>query len=165
MGFFDALGKMINGEPVFDANRPSSQTGVTPATLQTAGDPTRHDTGHKVMPEVRVTRVKTSRNGSKMTSYAWVQNESPYAVVLKKFYVMGQGEPMNYQLQSKQGREVRVYNGEIAHGDREREAHLDFHIADNGDYFQQEFDVEFDRQSDGTYLIEEFHPEEHVRDT
>ena len=164
MGFFDAMSKMIKGEPIFDANQaptsaeaPSGNTGVT--------DLTRHDTGQKVIPEVRVMRVKTSRNGDSMTSYAWVQNESPYAIVLKKMYVMGQGESMSYQLRPGQGREVRVYDGQIASHDGERNAHLDFHIEQNGDYFQQEFNVEFDRQADGKYLIEEFHPEAHVRDT
>lgn len=160
------MSKMIKGEPVFDATpQQDAVTTETPATAARTDDPTRHDNGHKVHPEVRVTRVKTSRNGDKMTTYAWVQNESPYAVVLKKFYVMGQGETMNYQLQSGRGREVCVYNGVIAHHDGEHDAHLDLHIEQNGDYFQQEFHVEFDRQSDGTYLIEEFHPEEHVRDT
>ena len=160
------MSKMIKGEPIFDANQTASSAPTeTPNGNMGAADPTRHYTGQKVIPEVRVMRVKTSRNGDSMTSYAWVQNESPYAIVLKKMYVMGQGESMSYQLRPGQGREVQVYDGQIASHDGERNAHLDFHIEQNGDYFQQEFNVEFDRQADGKYLIEEFHPEAHVRDT
>ena len=159
MGFFDTLGKLINGQP--DEEMPSAPQ----PTEQLLSDATRTSTGQKVFPELRVTRVKTSRNGDKMTSYAWIQNDSPYVLTLKKFYVLGQGVPMNYQLGSRQGREVKVYDGRVATSDREAHAYMDVMIQQNGDYFQQEFHTEFDRQSDGSYLIEEFHPEEHMRDT
>lgn len=163
MGFFDTLGKIINGQPVFDEPQTIAPSPVSGTTSRS--DPTRTDTGHKLHPQVRVTRVKTSRSGNRMTSYAWVQNDSPYAVTLKKFYVMGQGSSMNYQLNPGQSREVQVYSGRIATSEHEADAYLDIMIAQNGDYFQQEFHVEFDRQGDGMYLIEEFHPEDHVRDT
>ena len=165
MGFFDTLGKMINGEPVFDSQSSQPQTPQPATTPGMAADPTRSETGHKLHPDMRVSRVKTSRNGDKMTSYSWVQNNSPYAVVLKKFYVMGQGVAMNYVLTPGQGREVKVYDGRIATSEHDAHAYLDIMIEQNGDYFQQEFHVEFDRQADGAYLIEEFHPEAHVRDT
>lgn len=109
-------------------------------------------------------RVKSSRSGDKMTSYAWVQNESPFEIELTRCTVLGQSQPMNYRLGVGQGREVKVYEGSVGkqeHGD----AHIDYKISSNGDYFQQEFHVELDRQSDGTYLLEEFHRDEHVRDT
>ena len=72
MGFFDALGKMINGEPVFDASITPARPNESQGSSQHVNDPTRTSTGGKIMPEVRVTRVRTSRNGGKMTSYAWL---------------------------------------------------------------------------------------------
>lgn len=166
MSVFDFLGKMINGEPVFDT---AKQSGTPPSTpLQTAtatSDVTRTSTGNKVMPAVHIRRVKSSRHGGKMLSYVWVQNDSSFTVVLKKLYVLHQSSPLNYHLAPGQGREVLAYKGSVARDEHEHHAYLDFYIEQNGDYFQQEFDVEFDRQADGTYLIEEFHPEHHVRDT
>lgn len=79
--------------------------------------------------------------------------------------IMGQGLSMNYRLAAGQGREVKLYDGPVAQHDKQHQAHLDFKIVQNGDYFQQEFFVEFDPQADGMYLIEELHPEHHVRDT
>ncbi len=155
---------MINGEPVFDArNEQSRQTDGMPHVDAQPQDITRSSNGQKIEPEVRVTRVKTTRNGDKMVSYAWVQNNSPFAVEVTKFYVMGQGVNTNCLLSPNQGREVKIYDGGVAHNDKEVHAYLDCKIAQNGDYFRQEFFVEFDRQSDGNYLIEELHIEE-VRD-
>lgn len=159
MGLFDFVSKMIKGEPVFDARPPATEAS------QQSVDDTRTETGHKVTPEVRVTRVKSTRNGDKKLTYAWFQNHSTYSVVLKKFYVMGRSVSMQVRLGPGEGREVQVYSGGVADNEHDAHAYVDIMIEQNGDYFQQEFHVEFDRQADGTYLIEEFHPESHVRDT
>lgn len=78
---------------------------------------------------------------------------------------MGQSMSTQYQLNPGQGREVQIYSGHVATSEHDADAYVDIMIAQNGDYFQQQFHVEFDRQGDGRYLIEEFHPEEHARDT
>lgn len=163
---FDFMTKMIKGEPIFDAQSPiasraagSPSSGTVPQT-----DPPRHDTGHKIHPEIKVTRLTTRRNGSTMQTYAWIQNDAPFAIELRSFRIMGRTSSMGYQLALGHGQEVQIYNGPIAKDESENDAYVEYRVVQNGDYFQQEFHVEFDRQSDGAFLIEELHPEEHVRD-
>lgn len=165
MGFFDVVGKMIKGEPVFDAQHEQSTrpASVPQGANQQAADNTRTASGQKVEPEVRVTKLKTTRNGDKMVSYGWVQNNSPFAVEVTKLYIMGRGLAAGTQLGAGQGHDMKLYDGPVASSDRESHAYLDCKIVQNGDYFRQEFFVEYDRQSDGKFLAEELHVEE-VRD-
>lgn len=162
MGLFDTLSKMITGEPVFDAQRDSSPKGAgdTQGMDAQSRDATRTETGHKIEPSIRVSRVKTSRNGNKMVSYAWVQNNSAFAVEVTRFYVGGQSAGMNYLLSASQGKEVKIYDGAVKDNDKDHDAYLDCKITQNGDYFRQHFHVEYNRESDGGYVIEELHSEE-----
>lgn len=166
MGLFDFMSKMVKGEPIFDAQPPSASRAAEPSGSGEVAqaDPTRHDTGHKIHPEIKVTRLTTRRNGSTMQTYIWIQNDAPFAIELRSFRIMGRTLSMGYQLAPGRGQEVQIYSGPIAKDEGENDAHADYRIVQNGDYFQQEFHVEFDRQSDGTFLIEELHPDEHVRD-
>lgn len=162
MGFFNALGKIIKGEPVFSAQN-EVNTQPVDGILEVGKkqqDVTRTDSGHKVEPSVRVARVKTSRNGSKMVSYAWVQNNSLFAVEVTKFYVGGQSINLNCLLGANQGRQVKIYDGTVKDNNKDSDAYLDCKIAQNGDYFRQNFYVEYHRESDGGYLVEELHPVE-----
>ena len=168
MGLFNFMSKMAKGEPIFDA-----QSSTPSATSQTAEsgsgtlpqvDPTRHDTGHKIHPEIKASRLTTRRSGNTMQTYVWIQNDAPFAIELRSFHIMGHTSSMGYQLAPGRGQQVRIYSGPIAKDESHRDASAEYRIVQNGDYFQQEFHVEFDRQSDGSFLIEELHPEEHIRD-
>jgi len=164
MGIFDFMGKMAKGEPIFDENTSGQQSASSSVPQQAhLADTTRQD-GRKVIPEVRVTRLVSRRNGSNMTTHVWLQNDAPFAVEMRNFRIMGRATPMNYRLEPTQGRQVQIFSGPVASHDNDDEAYIDYRIVQNGDYFQQHFHVEFDRQSDGTYLLEELHPE-HVKDT
>ncbi len=165
MGLFDSLEKMFKGEPLHGTSSPDAIRSSAAPDEAAAADPTRHTSGHKVIPQVRVTRLHTRRNGATMTTHVWLQNDAPFAIELRGFRIMGRTTAMNDLLQPGQGREIRIYRGAIARHDKETAAHVDYRIAQNGDYFQQQFFVEFDRQADGMFLIEELHPESHVRDT
>lgn len=170
MGFLDVLGRMINGDPMFDeqssSTRPQgSQTEDPTLVRPDQHDPTRTDSGIKIFPELKVSRVNTHRNGTAMTTSVWIENEAPFEVELRKFTIMGRSVAMGRRLQPHSGHEEIIYSGAIATDDKHTHASIDYRIVQNGDYFQQEFFVEFDRQADGTYLIEELHPEHHVRDT
>lgn len=170
MGLFDALGKMINGDPMFDEGSSSTHpqslpSGHSDSAASGQHDPTRTDSGIKIFPELKVSRLSTRRNGNTMMSSMWIENEAPFEIELRKFTIMGQHVAMGRRLQPHGGHEEVIYNGPIATDDKHTHASVDYRIVQNGDYFQQEFFVEFDRQADGTYLIEELHPEHHVRDT
>lgn len=158
------MSKMIKGEPVFE---PESPRELTQSQSPHIDDPTRHDNGHKVHPEVTITNLKTSRNGDRMETYAYIRNSSPYEIEARSVSLMGQRNPLRVVVAAggMSKSQVKLYSGPIARDDNNSDAHLDLLITSNGDYFQQEFDVEFDRQSDGTYLIEELHADNHVRDT
>ena len=159
------MGKMIKGEPVFDANSNSKADIGAGATSSNSGvDPTRTSSGHKVVPQIRISKVQAARNGGRMQAYAWIQNDSQLELEITHITTMGQKYTVNQRLSTGQGRQVKVYDGPIGSKEHE-EAYVDYKIIQNGDYFQQEFMVELHRQGDGMYLLEEFHREEYTRDT
>lgn len=155
---------------MFDEQDGSGQKNNSPQPPQaqadsTEHDPTRTNTGLKIVPELKVSRLSTRRNGNTMMTSIWIENEAPFEVELRKFTIMGRSVAMGRRLQPHGGHEEMIYSGAIATDDKHTHASVDYRIVQNGDYFQQEFFVEFDRQADGTYLIEELHQEHHVRDT
>ncbi len=164
MGFFDALGKIINGQPVFgdEANVQSTQQPAAPSEQH---DVTRTNSGHKVVPDLKVSNLKTHRNGNSMRTRVWVQNLAAFEVELTRSTVMGQGMNQYERLQAGRGCEIEIYNGQVAKDNKNSRASIDYKIVQNGDYFQKEFDVEFNFESDGVYTLEELHPKNYVRDT
>lgn len=159
------MGKMIKGEPVFDASSNSkSDIGAEAASNSVGADPTRTSNGHKVVPQIRIGKVQAARNGGKMQAHAWIQNDSQLELEITHITTMGQKYTINQRLSTRQGRQIKVYDGPIGIKEHE-EAYVDYKIVQNGDYFQQEFMVELHRQGDGMYLLEEFHREDHTRDT
>lgn len=158
---------MVKGEPIYTVTSNRQNDNSSQDSARRTIDPTRHESGHKIHPQVRITNLKTSRNGARMETYAFIRNDSPYEIEARGIRLMGQNTPLRVSVPSSgtSRSQVKIYSGNIAHNDAENDAHLDFLITSNGDYFQQKFDVEFDRQSDNTYLIEELHAEDYVRDT
>ena len=72
MGFFDGIGRLLQGKPVFQDTgaQPDRPTGEDTRPLKTPVD----DRGYKIIPELRVEHCRTSFNGNATQVTAWVTN-------------------------------------------------------------------------------------------
>ncbi|MNQ06400.1 hypothetical protein D3C85_191520 [compost metagenome] len=177
MGFFEGLGKMFQGKPLFE-DHSDHKSQVDPGD-----DPWRKDAesaakesttpeasllvdekGRKIIPEIRLERCKSYVNGNEMMVTAWATNAGNVEVELDKIEILGMRYELDRFLSPGKGHEVTLYKGPVTMDDSHDEATLHYKIVENGDYFAAEFMIEYNRESNGVYVVEELHPESVVRD-
>lgn len=167
MGFLSGFGRMIVGKPIFE-NQSSNTENVQQPTSGATPDPTngglRDASGHKVLPQIDVAHIKSSRNGNNMTVEAWVTNHSELAIRLDDCYILHQRTQVHYALTPHQNHQVILYRGPIAANEHDAKAKLTFRILANTDEFEMDYRTEFYRNSDGTFMVEELHRLGNVRD-
>ena len=163
MGFFQGLGKLMAGKPVFDENLDEGPRDDTAELKQEIHqDNGQHKTsfvdqhGNKIMPEVAFRNFKSSRNGPKVTTMAWVRNTSPFEVELIKTEVLGYRQDIRRRLRPNEEHEVKVYEGSTIANDYDHHAKLYYKIHENDDLFLADYSIEYNRESDGTFTLEEF---------
>lgn len=160
MGFLDGLGRLITGTPAFQAKDGTSQT-EQPA-------PASHrfidERGYKIIPKVTLTHTKSNTNGKTMIVTVWATNQSTERIRLDYFVLLGQKRTILEELAPGRGREVKLYDGQSAEDEHTSKAELVFRLLANGDVFSDTYFVEFDRTSDGVFLVEDFHPDNPTRD-
>ena len=164
MGFLDGLGRFLRNEPVFP-NEGAPQPTVPPVQdTQPKQSPLVDEHGYKVIPRITLDRVKARRSGETMTVTAWVENHSDKRVRVDDVTVLGQKQVFQRELRPNEGHELLIYKGGVAPDEYESHAELKFRIQENDDGFKYVYHVEFNRESDGKFTIEEFHEDGPVRD-
>lgn len=163
MGFFSGLGKMLQGKPVFEdstsKNQADSDSHSAPGQSQTVD--TR---GEKIIPEFEIEKCQNHENGQNLEIRAWITNTSTLAVELDWINLLGQKYQLDYKFQPGQGHEMVIYRGLVPKSTSNHTANLIYKTLD-GDYFQADYQVEFDQESDGRYRVSELHLNRPVRDT
>jgi hypothetical protein len=164
MGFLDGLGRMIAGKPVFeDGSQPKEQSNAgEPQAPVSSG--LRDEKGYKIIPDIEVKNVRSRRDGDKLTVTAWVTNKSDQRIRIDYIYLLGEKKQINQELNSNQARELMLYQGSTPHDENERDAQIVYRLQENMDLFQNDYDVEFNRESDGAYTVEELHEDGSTRD-
>jgi hypothetical protein len=151
MGFFGALGKIIQGKPVFEPGQPPSNN-----TQQPLGQQSRmpqQPGGPKQMPHVEVERVVCHMSGAHMDCDAFIQNNSQDTVDLDRLHLMGTTSDLGRTLRPGEEHEFRIYSGNRPNNTSYSQAELT--VKDHtGDYFQLMYHVEFKAVGDGTYVID-----------
>ncbi len=154
MGFFDALSKMAQGKPVYgDQSEPTAAASVPVV-----------NSGRKVIPQVALSHDKTHFNGNSIMVTVVVTNRSEVEIELDYINMIGQKTRLDRRLQPGEGHEARVYNGPVPTNDSAHRANLVYKTVQGGDYFQANFQIEYNRESNGTFSVEDFHPDGPVRD-
>ena len=160
MGFWHGLGNILGGRPVFDESRDDM------AQLRHEESP--HDTkdhktsfvdehGNKIVPEVSFKHFKSHVDGSRVKTWAWAVNDSPFELELVKTELLGHHQAIHRRLKPGESHEVMVYVGQVISHEHDHHAHLYYKIHENDDLFLAEYTIEFHRESNGTFMIEEFH--------
>lgn len=162
MGFFDFMGRMAKGEPVFqdESNeKPASQQAPTPepeGPIIKKGDPS-------TFPVVHITKVTPHTSGDHLQLYCHIENTWGKPVELDKIVIFNTKRELDMQLRAHEVRDVLVYDdGLLRHEDHE--AVLQYKTED-GDYFEARYFVTFHyRPQNGTYDVAEIQLREEIRD-
>ena len=162
MGFLSELGKAFMGKPLGPAGETSqSVSASTPAQ----GNGVTDVSGRKIIPDVSVRNLRSQRSGDKMLVKAWVFNQSLDQIIrIDMTHVMGQKRTQNQEINPGSSRELTIYDGPVAKHDKDDDAHITYRLKVNGDVFMENYHVEFNRESDGTFTVEELHDDGPVRD-
>ena len=167
MGFLGGLGRFLNGQPVFQDEPGATTSSHTPADAAQPLDP-RHtpvdSRGYKIIPKIELSQMKTSRNGQDMTTTVWVRNTSDQPVRLDYSYVLGQKQQFNRELAPGAGHEIMVYRGPVARNEHDNKARIVYRLLSSDDLFEDEYFVEYYSESDGAFMLEQFHEEGPTRD-
>jgi hypothetical protein len=177
MGFFDSLGRMFKGEPIFvDESKKDGQQDDDNDDPWRQDDPATEgqeapaksllvdEKGRKVIPEIRLEHCKSHVDGSTMTVTVWATNTGEVEVELDKIEILGMRYELDRFLNPGKAHEIMIYKGPTPMNDSHHEAVLHYKIVKNGDYFAAEFMIEYNRESNGVYIVEELHPESVIRD-
>lgn len=161
MGFFGALGRIIQGKPVFEVEQPKppqQQGGETSAQAPVPGEQPVGVTpvapsGPKIYPRVYIERVECRMSGNDMELTFAIQNDSEHMVDLDRLEVLGRSQDLGTFLKPGEEREFRVYNGPRPTTSNMNRVVLNFRdqqTADN-DAFRSEHTLEFKQEPDRTY--------------
>lgn len=175
MGFWDVVGRMAQGKPAFeDPNASSAAQSVPPTPVAPSSAPapayplnkTPVDaSGRKIIPEISIHNCRSYLNGNRIEVRAWVKNHSEYEIEIDKVSLLGSTTQLDRRLRPGESHEMKFYQGAVPTTDRNDNASVDYILVRSNDYFRAEFMIEFEYiANQKIYLVEEFHPEDHVRD-
>lgn len=77
---------------------------------------------------------------------------------------MKQKRTQNQEINPGSSRELTLYDGPIALNENERNAQIVYRLKVNNDVFMENYDVEYNLESDGKFVVEELHDEGPIRD-
>ena len=91
-------------------------------------------------------------------------NESPFEVEVQAMTMLDTKTVIGRRLSPQDGHEVMLYRGNVPINDHAHKAQLYYKIVQNGDSFCADFMIEFNRESNGTFTVEQLHPDHIVHD-
>lgn len=169
MGFLNGLGRLIAGKPVFETPAPQGEVSdrLEPDVKQPPADPGKTPTdahGNKIIPKLKVSNLRTRRDGNQMTTTVWITNTSNELVRIDSTSVANQKQVSGRELGPGQGYEFLVYRGPVQTSEQYSQAHIVYRLVRSDDLFQEEYFVEYNLESDGAYTLEELHEDGPTRD-
>lgn len=153
MGFFDAVGKMIQGKPVFDdpGNKPPAST--PPA----AGVPISSEP-----PVVVLARTSCYTRGSDIEIQCDIRNQSSENVMLDKIRMLGNMVELDHFMKPGEAREFVIYRGPQPRDTSQHYAELTYR-SDSGQYWQAVHMIVYHQESNGSFMVSEFKQQMPIR--
>jgi hypothetical protein len=153
MGFFSAMGKVLQGKPIFEPEPDTSQSANGSGQQQ----PTGPENGQKLVPVVRVTRTVCNNSAQRMELFLEFKNESPVLVMLDKIRLLGTTRELDTTLAPGQSKQLFVYNGPRLKSDHPGgPAEVQYRKETDGDYFTALHTARTKREADGTFSVHAF---------
>ncbi|MDB5168075.1 MAG: hypothetical protein JWO55_333 [Candidatus Saccharibacteria bacterium] len=174
MGFFDGLRKMIEGKPVFeDSNKPRADVmvnasdqfdlkGVMPTDEPPEKVRIEAPQQTKVTPTFDLRHCQTHINGDSMTVTIWATNTSSVDIEIDKCVILDTKTEIDRRLSPGQAHEIMLYKGPIPKSDHAHTANIFYKSIRENEYFRVDFMVEYNREPDGSYIVEDLHPEHYA---
>ena len=154
MGFWQSIGRMAKGEPVFQAEQPTTPQQESAAPSSAEPQPT---------PEIMITSLDCNENGNRLEVWATVENGSSVEVLIDDIHFLGQKMELQFELRPGGSRSVRLFSGLTPTSNAQNYSILQYKNTVSGNYYQARYYIEFDYQSDGNYMPEEFHLQRPIR--
>lgn len=152
MGFFDAFKKLVMGKPVFEVSKEYNDTEKEWSDELVAEPVIAQQQGLKVIPEVIINEYHTRMNGSNMTCQFVIHNKSEQYILVEKVLMLGQHKDIDDHLRAGEERSFVVYSGARPTNNHYDELKVQYK-NESGDYFMTVHHLEFQKQADGTYII------------
>lgn len=173
MDFLDGVRRFVEGELVFqegdeesssDKSDESPTVHEPPKSHSDVIEPLVNERGYKIIPKIEVSHLHTERDGTQMTSTLWITNASNEVIRIDSVWVANQKQVFNRELRAHEGHEFLIYKGPVQASEAYHQARIVYRQLQNGDLFQEEYFVEYNREPDGVYTLEEFHQTGPTRD-
>lgn len=160
--FFEGFRRLLTGQPVFrqgedvdgveykEERQPEAK--VDPDQQPPVAEAVEQQ-GPKLIPEVTIQRVECRNNGANMEVDVYIKNTSTTNVMLDKIMLFGDSRALNYMLNPGEEREFPVYNGPRLNNRNYTNCELQYRDEATGDYFSSVHNVEFEQESDNTYVV------------
>lgn len=163
MGFWQGLGRLIAGKPVFQDGSTTPTTAAAPATPTTPPLVDAH--GYKIIPNIDLTHISSHLNGDTLTVTAWTTNASNQPIRIDTVEMLGGTQIIRRELAPSQAHELTLYQGPAPHDDHDTRALLRFCQLVDDDDFELVYYIKLHLESDGIYIVDELAPDGPPRDT
>ncbi len=150
MGFFEGFKKMIQGKPVFEVTEDYKQTEKEWSDHQDTELTYRIEP--KTIPEIVINEFHCHVNGNNMECEFVLQNKSAEIIEIRKIILFGIHTDINDHLPANYERSFIVYRGPKLMDTYKHECRIEYKNY-VGDYFASIHNIDFQKESDGTYII------------
>lgn len=132
-------------------------------------DPTRDQSGQKIVPEVWVGQLKLrpTSDMKRLEVWAVLENQSEFEVEITSVMLLGSSLDPNRFIKPHASFELLVYNGDTPKDEAYKKLELQYKIVRNGDYFQADHLIQYKLEQEGDkqyFLPEEVTPIRPIRD-
>lgn len=145
MGIFGAFGRALMGKPAYGPEDVQPQAGTEQSS----------QSGGKIVPTVRLTRVECPINGARMDVYVDMHNESAVDVFVDRINLLGTVRQIDSQLRPGESHQFHVYSGALLQNTGYSNAEVQYRTT-TGDYFAARHDVRFHQEGDRVFRVSEF---------
>lgn len=160
MGFLDGMRKMLQGKPVFEAPvEPKERMSGTNEDIDVVPPIDSSAPKEEVTPTFSLDHLKSHINGNAIEVYAWAANTSTTELEIEKCVLLNTKAVIGRRLGPGQSHEVCLYRGPIPTNDQIHKANIFYKDIQENEYYRADFTVEYNHETNGTYTVEELHPE------
>lgn len=160
MGFLDGMRRMIQGKPVFEVPvEPKERISGSDENIKDVPSIDTTVRQDDVVPTFSVDHLKSHINGSSIEVYAWVTNTSTAELEIERCVILNTKMMIKRRLGPGEAHEVCLYRGPIANNDHIHKANIFYEDISANEYYRADFTVEYNREANGMYTVEELHPE------